>query len=60
MVRAVELKLKRLSPGEREAALSRDDQEGYVLVKPLFAALPKFESSEPSMKLFFSGFGESH
>ncbi len=53
MVRAVELKLKRLSPGEREAALSRDDQEGYVLVKPLFAALPKFESSEPSMKLFF-------
>jgi len=53
MVRAVELKLKRISPGEREAALSRDDEEGYVLVKPLFAALPKFENSEPSMKLFF-------
>jgi tetratricopeptide (TPR) repeat protein len=53
MVRAVELKLKRISPGEREAALSRDDEEGYVLVKPLLAALPKFENSEPSMKLFF-------
>jgi tetratricopeptide (TPR) repeat protein len=53
MVRAVELKLKRLSPGEREAVLSRDDEEGYALVKPLFAALPKFENSEPSMKLFF-------
>ncbi len=53
MVRAVELKLKRISPGEREAALSRDDEEGYALVKPLFAALPKFENSEPSMKLFF-------
>jgi len=53
MVRAVELKLKRISPGEREAALNRDDEEGYVLVKPLFAALPKFENSEPSMKLFF-------
>src|SRR6266481_5496333 len=52
-VRAVELKLKRISPGEREAALSRDDEEGYVLVKPLLAALPKFENSEPSMKLFF-------
>src|SRR5258707_9121181 len=52
-VRAVELKLKRISPGEREAALSRDDEEGYVLVKPLFAALRKFENSEPSMKLFF-------
>jgi len=53
MVRAVELKLKRISPGEREAALNRDDEEGYVLVKPLFIALPKFENSEPSMRLFF-------
>ncbi len=52
-VRAVELRLKRMSPGEREAALSRDDEDGYVLVKPLFGALPKFENSEPSMKLFF-------
>jgi len=53
-VRAVELKLKRMSPGEREAAMSRDDEDGYVLVKPLFGALPKFENSEPSMKLFFA------
>jgi hypothetical protein len=53
MVRAVELKLKRMSPGEREAAMNRDDEAGYVLVKPLFAALPKFENSEPSMKFFF-------
>jgi Tfp pilus assembly protein PilF len=52
-VRAVELKLKRMSPGEQEAAMSRDDEDGYVLVKPLFGALPKFENSEPSMKLFF-------
>src|SRR5216683_1584415 len=52
-VRAVELKLKRMSPGEREAALNRDDEDGYVLVKPLLGALPKFENSEPSMKLFF-------
>src|SRR5213082_3872945 len=52
-VRAVELRLKRMSPGEREAAMNRDDEDGYVLVKPLFAALPKFENSEPSMKLFF-------
>jgi hypothetical protein len=52
-VRAVELKLKRISPGEREAAMSRDDEDGYVLVRPLFGALAKFENSEPSMKLFF-------
>jgi tetratricopeptide (TPR) repeat protein len=53
MVRAVELKLRRMSPGERDAALERNDADGYVLVHPLFAALPKFESSEPSMELFF-------
>jgi len=52
-VRAVELKLRRLSPGEKEVILSRDDESGYVLVRPLFVALAKFESSEPSMKLFF-------
>jgi len=34
-VRAVELKLKRMSPGERDAALERDDADGYVLVRPL-------------------------
>jgi tetratricopeptide (TPR) repeat protein len=53
LVRAVELRLKKMSPGEWEAAISRDDEVGYVLVRPLFNALPKFENAEPSMKLFF-------
>jgi len=52
-VRAVELKLKRMSPGERAAAMDNDDAAGYVLVRPLFAALANFERSEPSMKLYF-------
>ena len=52
-VRAVELKLKRMSPGEREAAMNAADADGYVLVRPLFAALGNFERSEPSMKLYF-------
>jgi hypothetical protein len=53
MVRAVELKLRRMSPGERDAALERNDADGYVLVRPLFVALPKFEGAEPTMELFF-------
>ena len=52
-VRAVELKLKKTSPGERESALEIDDADGYVLVRPLFAALTRFEQSEPGMKLYF-------
>src|ERR1700719_3334173 len=53
MVRAVELKLKRMSPSERAAAIDTDDADGYVLVRPLFTALGNFERSEPSMRLFF-------
>jgi hypothetical protein len=52
-VRAVELKLKRMSPGERDSALEINDNDGYVLVRPLFAALSKFEQSEPAMKFYF-------
>ena len=52
-VRAVELKLKRASPGERAAALDADDADGYVLVRPIFGALANFERAEPSMRLFF-------
>jgi tetratricopeptide (TPR) repeat protein len=52
-VRAVELKLRRGSPGEREATLADDDADGYVLVRPLYTALQNFEKSEPSMKLYF-------
>ena len=52
-VRAVELKLKKMSPGERDAALERDDADGFILVRPLFGALPKFEGAEPAMDLFF-------
>jgi tetratricopeptide (TPR) repeat protein len=53
MVRAVELKLKRMSPGERAAAIDMDDADGYVLIRPLFTALGNFERAEPSMKIFF-------
>jgi hypothetical protein len=53
LVRAVELKLKRMSPGEREAVIDGDDSDGYVLVRPLFKALATFEGAEPSMKLYF-------
>jgi hypothetical protein len=53
MVRAVELKLKKMAPSERESALERDDVDGYVLVRPLYAGLAKFEASEPAMNLYF-------
>lgn len=53
MVRAVELKLKRMSPSELEAALAKDDTSGYVMVRTIFKALGDFEKSEPSMRIYF-------
>jgi hypothetical protein len=52
-VRAVELKLKRGSPSERESALTADDASGYVMVRPIFNGLPQFEKGEPSMRIYF-------
>jgi len=52
-VRAVELRLRRLSPGERDAALMRNDTDGYTLVRPLYDGLASFEKSEPSMRNYF-------
>ncbi len=53
MVRAVELRVKRGSPGERESALTANDVSGFVMVRPIFNALPAFEKGEPSMRIYF-------
>jgi len=52
-VRAVELKLRRLSPSEREAALANNDSFGYTMVRPIFQGLSTFEKNEPSMRNYF-------
>jgi len=52
-VRAVELKLKRMSPSERESALKTNDVDGYVLVRPLFNGLAGFANADPPMKQYF-------
>jgi tetratricopeptide (TPR) repeat protein len=52
-VRAVEIKLKRLSPSERDAVLQNNDADGYVLVRPLFLGLTGFEQSAPAFHDYF-------
>ena len=53
LVRAVELKLRRLAPSEMAAAIDRDEGNGFVLERPLERALGTFEKAEPSMTLYF-------
>jgi tetratricopeptide (TPR) repeat protein len=52
-VRAVEIKLRKLSPGERDAALQKNDVDGYVLVRPIFDGLTAFEQGEPNLPDYF-------
>lgn len=53
LVRAVEIRLQRLSPSQVAVALDRSDANGFVLVRPLVRELTNFEKSEPSMTLYF-------
>ena len=53
LIKAVELRLRRLTGAPLEAALQDADQSGYVLVRPLVAGLQKFEKAEPAMSYYF-------
>lgn len=53
LIKAVELRLRRLTGGPLEAALQDADQSGYILVRPLVAGLQKFEKAEPAMSYYF-------
>jgi tetratricopeptide (TPR) repeat protein len=49
LVRAVELRLKRLLPADLSAAIDQAESIGFVLVRPIYAGLNGFEKSEPAM-----------
>lgn len=53
LIKAVELRMRRLAPGQLEAALKDDDESGYVLVRPLVARLENFEKEAPAMSYYF-------
>jgi hypothetical protein len=53
VIKAIELQLGKLSPPQRAAALDAADADGYVLVRPLVAALDQFRQAEPAMRYYF-------
>jgi tetratricopeptide (TPR) repeat protein len=53
LIKAVELRLRHLSPDQLAAALQDADQSGFILVRPLVAQLQKFEKAEPAMTYYF-------
>jgi len=53
LVRAVELRLRRLPTEKLSAAIDEAEADGYVLVRPLNRELTKFEKAEPAMSFYF-------
>jgi hypothetical protein len=49
LVRAVELRLRHLTPSDLSSAIDQAESSGYVLVRPIYAGLSGFEKSEPAM-----------
>jgi tetratricopeptide (TPR) repeat protein len=49
LVRAVELRLRHLSPADLASAIEQAESSGYVLVRPIYAGLSGYEKSEPAM-----------
>jgi len=54
LVKAVELRLRHLSPAQLDSSLAETDQSGFVLVRPLVGQLQKFEKAEPAMSYYFT------
>jgi hypothetical protein len=54
VVKAVELKLRNVSAAQREASLKQDDDTGFVMVRPLYNGLAKFEKDTPSMTYYLA------
>ncbi|HEV2289849.1 MAG TPA: tetratricopeptide repeat protein [Candidatus Acidoferrales bacterium] len=52
LVRAVELKLRKLAPAPLETLLSANDRTGFILVRPVYEQLAVFEKDQSSMRLY--------
>ncbi len=53
LIKAVEIRLRRLTLEKLEAALAEDDKSGFILVRPFITQLQKFEKAEPAMTYYF-------
>lgn len=53
LIKAVELRLRRLAGPQLEAALRDEDDSGFILVRPLVAQLQLFEKAGPAMSYYF-------
>jgi len=53
LVKAVELRMRKLPPDQTESVLKEDDQSGFILVRTFFLELLAFEKQPLSLSAFF-------
>ncbi|MGH9699216.1 MAG: tetratricopeptide repeat protein [Candidatus Acidiferrales bacterium] len=53
LIKAVELRLRHLTPEQLDAAMAQDDADGFTMVHPIVMQLMKFEKAEPAMSYYF-------
>lgn len=53
LIKAVELRLRHLTPQQLDDAMAQDDADGFIMVHPIVTQLMKFEKAEPAMSYYF-------
>jgi tetratricopeptide (TPR) repeat protein len=53
LIKAVELRLRKMAPPQLEAALIENDRSGFILVRTFVTQLQKFEKAEPAMTYYY-------
>lgn len=53
LIKAVELRLRKMTPQQLEVALAANDRSGFIMVRPFVRQLQKFEKAEPAMTYYF-------
>lgn len=59
LIKAVELHLEKLPLAKLDEAFDRNDADGFILVRPFFNGLQKFEQTEPAMSYYYPDLIES-
>lgn len=59
MIKAIELRFKKLSLRQLDDQFDANDADGFILVRPLYDGLQKFEQSDPAMSFYYPNLIES-
>jgi len=54
LVKAVEIRIQRLSPAQEQTQLASAEAEGFILIRPIYNGLLVYEKSEDSLSTYYA------